>query len=808
MIVGMLHLFGFRLPETNRFYFLASSLSDFWRRTNIYWKEFMQKMVFLPVVLGLRQRGDTASLVGATICVVGATWILHSYQWFWLLGEWLLSPTDMAYWGIIGLLLIANTLREQQRGRARQLTAPASAAPHAWRKAVQTAGMFALMAFLWGLWTSPTFADFTTILRAATWRMFDVAVVLGTLGVVAAVAYITRRFDLGAPSALAVPPRWQHPLLVAALPLALVWVAGQPGLEGRVPSQVQAVVQQVRVAELNKNDAERLQRGYYERIVGVNRFNGELWEVYARTDEQQEPDDILFGDVPQRGPGDFSIWSRHDDALGYSLIPLNRTSFKGGNFTTNRWGMRDKDYEKTPRPRTRRIAVLGPSYTMGAGVNDGETFETLIEERLNREWSPKTGFRYELLNFAVSGYLLDKHALILKNGLVSAFHPDVVLIVGSPGDENNIGKDLVRQLKLGLLSEPVTTWLTEAGVTQDMSDFEAVTRLKGRSPDLVRMALETIVSEARRMGAQPVFALIPVPRMPASQVMLLSAVANAGLLVADLRDVYVGHDSRSLTVSERDFHPNKEGHQIIAERLYQELADMPLGLLAAEDSMTAEDQTHLWAEWNRKQLAGQQAMEARIRAQPGAQASRTGGAAANAGGRAGRSRPGPTGDREGPRPSPPIEGWAVETREGNVATLVSQHVENWMRVTIEKLASRSLSSIRLRKEPVSVTRNHQYVLKFWMQADAARPVTCGMASGTGAEQLLGASTKVDAGTWWQEFSCSFKATATDTNARIFFDLGTSEAALELSRVELRDLSTGTVVMSTDPAWKPTAPKVR
>jgi hypothetical protein len=131
-----------------------------------------------------------------------------------------------------------------------------------------------------------------------------------------------------------------------------------------------------------------------------------------------------------------------------------------------------------------------------------------------------------------------------------------------------------------------------------------------------------------------------------------------------------------------------------------------------------------------------------------------------------------------------------------------------MRVTIEKLASRSPSSIRLRKAPVSVTRAHRYELKFWMQADAARPVTCGMGSGTSADRLVGGSTRVDAGTWWQEFSCAFKATATDPSAVIFFDLGTSDAPLELSRVELRDLSTGTVVMSTDPAWKPPAPKVR
>ena len=303
MIVGLLHLFGFRLPETHRFFYLASSFSDFWRRTNIYWKEFMQKMVFLPVVLRLRPRGETQSLVAATACVITATWLLHSYQWFWLLGDWLLSATDMAYWAIIGLLLIANTLREQRRGRARLVTAQVATASTVWRPALQTAGMFALMAFLWGLWTSPTFTDFRVMLGAATWRMVDFGVVLGTLAVVAAAAYFTRLFGWGTPSALTVPPRWQHPLLVAALPLALVWVAGHTSLEGRVPHQVQAIVQQARLAELNKTDAERLQRGYYEKIVGVNRFNGELWEVYARANEQQEPDDILFGEGAEEDAG-------------------------------------------------------------------------------------------------------------------------------------------------------------------------------------------------------------------------------------------------------------------------------------------------------------------------------------------------------------------------------------------------------------------------------------------------------------------------------------------------------------------------
>jgi len=36
VITGMLHLFGFRLPETHRFFYLASNFTDLWRRINIY----------------------------------------------------------------------------------------------------------------------------------------------------------------------------------------------------------------------------------------------------------------------------------------------------------------------------------------------------------------------------------------------------------------------------------------------------------------------------------------------------------------------------------------------------------------------------------------------------------------------------------------------------------------------------------------------------------------------------------------------------------------------------------------------------
>ena len=117
IIVGLLHLFGYDLPETHRRYLLASSLTDFWRRINIYWKDFMVKVVYFPVFFRLRKRGETRAQVVATAAVFVVTWALHSYQWFWLRGDILFTWPDTLFWAILGALVIVNLLIEQSGRR-------------------------------------------------------------------------------------------------------------------------------------------------------------------------------------------------------------------------------------------------------------------------------------------------------------------------------------------------------------------------------------------------------------------------------------------------------------------------------------------------------------------------------------------------------------------------------------------------------------------------------------------------------------------------------------------------------------------
>src|SRR3546814_7915795 len=62
LITGMLHLFGFNLTPTHHHYCLSSSFTDFWRRINIYWKDFMMKIFYYQLFFKLRRYGDVPAI--------------------------------------------------------------------------------------------------------------------------------------------------------------------------------------------------------------------------------------------------------------------------------------------------------------------------------------------------------------------------------------------------------------------------------------------------------------------------------------------------------------------------------------------------------------------------------------------------------------------------------------------------------------------------------------------------------------------------------------------------------------------------
>jgi D-alanyl-lipoteichoic acid acyltransferase DltB (MBOAT superfamily) len=163
LVIGMLYLFGFKLPETHHLFYLASSFTDFWRRINIYWKDFMMKVFYYPAFFRLRRRGNGLALVLGTFIVFFATWVLHSWQWFWLRGSFLFKPADILFWSILAVLVAGNVLLEANRPMTRRLASGAASLRENVRKGFQALGVFLCICLLWSLWVSDSVADWLSL---------------------------------------------------------------------------------------------------------------------------------------------------------------------------------------------------------------------------------------------------------------------------------------------------------------------------------------------------------------------------------------------------------------------------------------------------------------------------------------------------------------------------------------------------------------------------------------------------------------------------------------------------------------------
>ncbi|MGC8643819.1 MAG: hypothetical protein ACP5XB_28495 [Isosphaeraceae bacterium] len=175
MACGMLHVFGYQLPETHHRYLLATGFTDYWRRINIYWKDFMVRLFFNPVVFRLKRRPQPAALALATLAVFLATWALHAYQSFWLRGSWGFSAPDGLFWGVLGVLVLINVQLDARRGRtggaAQRRIRPPQAAERSFAprplvvRTFKTAATFTTIALLWSLWSSPTLGAWLGMLK-------------------------------------------------------------------------------------------------------------------------------------------------------------------------------------------------------------------------------------------------------------------------------------------------------------------------------------------------------------------------------------------------------------------------------------------------------------------------------------------------------------------------------------------------------------------------------------------------------------------------------------------------------------------
>jgi len=564
LIIGMLLLFGFNLPETHHLYYLSSSFNDFWRRINIYWKDFMMKLFYYPTYFKVRKMGETWALVISTIVVFFFTWVLHAYQWYWLRGSLLLEAHDMLFWGVLALFVIVNSVIEAKKGRKRTLGQKGwtvtSLAAHWCRVAVT----FTIIALLWSLWSSETLEEWLGL-----WHSTGNAWLYYVLGI-PAVYGLARLLENKADAEPDTVNRFTidiekmspttHPFGIVAIGVAMLAIA-TPTLRPHLPSSVVSVVKVFREGALNKRDSAMMERGYYENLNSVNQFNEELWARYSKM-----PPDWTNLRLTE-------AMNQNETYLLTELVPNTELTFKLEPLRINSLGMRDQEYTLEKPASTFRIAVLGSSHAMGSGIAQDEVFDVSVEERLNA--LPNTPYEnYEILNFAVPGYAHTRQAYLLESKLL-AYDPDLILYLAHPTDHTKTARHLLRVLTYGIEDIPfakIREIFDEAGLSSKDNDVHIERELRPYAKEIRSWAYNHMGEAARKAGVPIVFGLWEEVVQPLSQDELdeiLQMGEDAGMIVWDITDLYPPGDRMYLQVAEWDDHPNAEGHAMLADRVFE-----------------------------------------------------------------------------------------------------------------------------------------------------------------------------------------------------------------------------------------------
>jgi hypothetical protein len=490
------------------------------------------------------------------------TWFLHAYQWFWLRGTMLFVPQDILFWTILGVLVVVNSLYEMKHGRVRALGRPVWTWQRVMVVAAKTFATFWFICVLWSFWTAES-VDHWLSLWPALLGKWTIGALLypGIVLAVILLGSIPQDKVETAKSKEQASRAWARERLVTVITLVALIVISIESLNSRIGTEVATFVHSLRSGQLSRLDTAKLERGYYESLLSVDRFNSQLWEVYSR-----KPGDWLGGEGAnlKHFVGGFAQ---------VELIPSFVATTPYGLVSTNRWGMRDQDYVDVPDAGTFRGALLGASSVMGWGVGDGATFESLLEQRLNANVSGAPYQKYELLNFGVPGYQPPQQLVAVEKALALRPHAIFYIATGREQDRSAFYLAGVVRKRIQIPYPELSDIVARSGARGDMNEAEATKALLPYGPEICAFTYRHIAARARESGARPIWVFLPQVRPGAWQEATAGAVQlarDAGFVVIDLGDVYDSVEIERIRLAEWDDHPNTLGHQLVANRLFAE----------------------------------------------------------------------------------------------------------------------------------------------------------------------------------------------------------------------------------------------
>lgn len=560
---GVICLFGFNLPQTFEHYFFTSSFSDIWRRVNIYWREFMAKVFYMPLYFRIKHWGQKPAIFISIMLIFVLNWFLHGYQWFWLRGSFPLTKQDLLFWGIMGILVAQNSVLQASR-RPGQHTSTTFSFPEASKTALSIVSVVLTMCVLWSLWTSDSIDSFLLTMQQGLpdqWSelLLPLTLLVTAWGLGVLFQFMQHRFPL---SGVQQEKLNQSTAIGWLIVFAL---AGTPPVYQAVEAWTSLNSDPVRHARLNTYDKEKLFNGYYETLIPASNLSSQLWEM-----EQQKPEEWQsISELGLRKPG-----ANH---LLKELAPNKDVIFKGAPFSTNSRGLRDKEYPEKRPEGALRVALLGGSIEMGTGVNNEQTYENQIEDLLNDR--NLLNREVEMLNFGIAGNHVFQSLSMCELKAIH-FDANAVIYPAHSNEKHRMLTMLYRDYQKirGIGYPHLQTLIEQAGIQRSDSEDVFLSKIEPYRDAIVRWGYERVAACAREMGALPIWIFVPAlddNQEPGEDEELAKMAAELGFLTINLNNSFGQIPAEQLKIAAWDFHPNVEGHTLMAKEFIRQLEQNP-----------------------------------------------------------------------------------------------------------------------------------------------------------------------------------------------------------------------------------------
>ncbi|NVJ47601.1 MAG: SGNH/GDSL hydrolase family protein [Cytophagia bacterium] len=231
--------------------------------------------------------------------------------------------------------------------------------------------------------------------------------------------------------------------------------------------------------------------------------------------------------------------------------------------------MRDRYYSKQKPANTKRIAVIGDSYTMGSGVADHENYTTLIENKFTKQYPE---MNIEVLNFGVGGYGLRNYDAVLRSKAM-LFDPDL-LIIGFSDNDHELPKQEELEGKIRLNRPVEMFYRSHLKLIYDMKiknrrPFTQVDPSNQNQVTHIESHFSSIISQCNQKEIPAIIAYCPFIYNEVTTRFYKEKSEESGFHFINAGKELEDIPRRKVRVNLLDSHPNEIGHQVYADNIYE-----------------------------------------------------------------------------------------------------------------------------------------------------------------------------------------------------------------------------------------------